>query len=455
MSVLRDGLSAQTGCGVERALSPSLAPMTDRLRHQPAHSAYAVIVTGLIFLLPVLTLNTKIGVGVIEVAVLIGILLSVNVLLREPRALLWPTRYIMGAFAFNLLVAVVSSLRTDFAWSFLDNPIKQVIAILIIVLIVRTKPKADWLWYGLFIGAISTGIVAIYQRFVLHLLRAEGVHMPIMFGDIAMAMALMSLASTQRFNHTRWAAVPYLAFLGGLTGSLLSGSRGGWIALVLCFIPLYNYGKKAMGRKALLIAVTGISLLVAACFIPKLGVQQRFAEAANDIRLYRSGDPVTSVGARFEMWKGALQLFAEHPVSGVGRANFNQGLNDLIDRGKLSPTVSDFHHAHNEMFHALATQGIFGGLALLLLYLTPLMFFSRQLRVDGNHQPFALAGLLLGLSFVDFGLTQVLFAHHVGSAFYALMTGVLAGLCVMIRRDEEDVARLHSVPANLTPAVSH
>jgi O-antigen ligase len=123
-------------------------------------------------------------------------------------------------------------------------------------------------------------------------------------------------------------------------------------------------------------------------------------------------------------------MVAEHPLMGVGRANFNQGLNELIARGEINASVHDFYHAHSEMLHALATEGVCGGLVLAGMYAAPMVFFIRNLRRDGVIQPFALAGLLVVLSFICFGATQVMFAHHVGSAFYALMVCILAGVCV-------------------------
>jgi len=100
--------------------------------------------------------------------------------------------------------------------------------------------------------------------------------------------------------------------------------------------------------------------------------------------------------------------------------------------------MQEFRHAHNEMLNALATEGIIGALVLLMLYAMPFMFFLRILRSgDTTTQPYALAGLLLVVSFADFGLTQVLFAHHVGAAFYVVMLSMLAGLCIVLQRTQK------------------
>lgn len=392
------------------------------------------IFSWIIFLFPSLALTTHFGIGAIEVAVLLGTVVYLKPLARRQAVDLRPARWIVIAFAFSLMVALVSSLAFGFKSSSVDNPVRQFLALTAIGLIVLWRPRAEWFWYGLFAGVAGAAAIALVQRFGLNFDRANGFHQTIMFGDISMAMGLMSLAGLQLFAGTRLAPLPYVAFLAGLTASILSGSRGGWLALVLSFIPLYSYGRRAIGRRILLVAATGLSLLVAACFIPQLKVGARIAEAVADVRQYQSGDPQTSAGLRLEMWKGAWKMFAEHPLAGVGRSNFNPGLRDLIVRKELHPAVADFYHAHNEMLHALATEGIIGGIALFGLYAAPFAFFIRGLRRRDETQPYALAGLLLVLSFIDFGLTQVLFSHHVGTGFYALGIAILAGICIMKQR---------------------
>ena len=389
----------------------------------------------LIFLLPAITLTTKISVGLVEVALLLTAIWYARPLWRQRAMLAGNERLIVSAFLFNLIIAAASLLQTGLDWRFLENPLKMVLATTAIGLIVLLRPPDRTFWFGLFVGTVGAMLFAIYQRFGLSMLRAEGFSMPITFGDIAMSMGLMSLAGIQQFSKTRWQALPYVAFAAGVVASILSGSRGGWLALLLSAVPVYSYGRHAMGRRAVVIIGMCVVLLAAVCVIPQVGVRDRLTDVAKELHQYKNGNPDSSVGARLEMWKGALTLFSEHPVAGIGRANYNRGLNMLVDEGRIDPTMREYYHAHNEFLNALATQGLLGGLALFFLYAAPLYFFTRQLREPGMHRPYALAGVLLVLSFIDFGLTQVMFAHHIGSAFYAVNVCALAGLCLSARYD--------------------
>lgn len=391
-----------------------------------------------IFLLPALALTTGVSVGVTEVALLLASLYYVRPLLRQYRAqpaLFAQARLVVSALLFNLVVAVISLMATGFDARFLENPSKMLLAALATAMILLLRPDPRAFWLGLFVGATGATAFAVYQRFFLMMPRAEGFSMPITFGDLAMAMGLMSLAGVQQFSKTRWKALPYLAFVAGVVASILSGSRGGWLALLLSFMPLYSYGRHALGRRTTVILVTSVGLLGAASVVPQTGVLDRVLDVSKEIHQFNNGNPDSSVGARLEMWKGAWTLFIEQPISGVGRANYNKGLQTLIARGDINPAMRDYQHAHNEMLNALATQGLLGAVALTALYAAPLAFFTRQLRDPGAHRQYALAGVMLILSFIDFGLTQVMFVHHVGSSFYALTVCTLMGLCLQERRN--------------------
>jgi len=303
----------------------------------------------------------------------------------------------------------------------------------LIGLIVFMKPRAEYWWYGLLCGVGGAMIFALYQGVVLHIDRAYGTRQPIIFGNLAMVMGLMSLASIQRFAGTRLTLLPYIAFLAGLATSILSGSRGGWPALILAIVPFYLYRKNLIRHRiATITAMSIASLLIVACFIPQLKIGSRITGLVTDIHQYNQGNVDTSSGARLELWKAALNIFSENPLMGVGRNNFHAKLGELIDHNEIVSSVRIFEHAHNEILNELATGGVPGATLLLFLYIAPLAFFIKILRCShyDNAQPYALAGLLMVLSFIIFGLTEVMFVQHVGAGFYALSIAILAGLCI-------------------------
>lgn len=401
-----------------------------------AYPAEQIIFSSLILLFPLLTLTTSFGVGLAEACLLIGTLVFAKRLWQARQRLFHSTRWIFAAFGIYLGVAVLSIHSFTDELNFLDNPFRQLLAVFAIGLVAYSKPKLDWFWYGVFLGTLGAALFAIYQRFYLHLERAGGYHLVIMFGDIAMALGLMSLAGVQRFAATRLRLLPYFAFLLGIGASLLSESRGGWIALPLAALPFWRREWR-LSRVALLCFVSAAVLLALAALSAEIGVGKRLTMITEELAQYRAGNVDTSIGLRVEMWRGAWHMFLEHPIAGVGRAHFNTGLRELVARGELAAPVAGYYHAHNEFMHALATQGLLGVAALMALYAAPLHFFLRRLRKPAANYPFAVAGVILVASTFLFGLTMVFFAHHVGAGFYAVMLAILCGICIAEETREE------------------
>jgi O-antigen ligase len=89
-------------------------------------------------------------------------------------------------------------------------------------------------------------------------------------------------------------------------------------------------------------------------------------------------------------------------------------------------------HLHNAVLQALVTGGIFGLFAWLGVMLMPLVYFTRRLKAGGAGAPQftpALAGVLVVVSYLCFGLTEVIFWSMKGCLFYALMVFLLVGFC--------------------------
>ncbi len=66
--------------------------------------------------------------------------------------------------------------------------------------------------------------------------------------------------------------------------------------------------------------------------------------------------------------------------------------------------------------------------ALVMLYMVPLkMFASGVVHENLQIRALALAGTLLPVAFIDFGLSQTFLAHNSGAMFYAFWLAVIWG----------------------------
>lgn len=152
------------------------------------------------------------------------------------------------------------------------------------------EPAACHWWLGICAGALGACVVALYDRLVLAQPRAGIEINAIPFGNLALLLGFLSLMAVlwwscrgPRGGRSRW--LLSLALLGALSGflaSLLSGTRGGWVA-VPCLAGLFAFSwwrmpspgvRRLVPWKGL---VTGIGLLLVVVMIPQTGVSGRRA----------------------------------------------------------------------------------------------------------------------------------------------------------------------------------
>src|SRR5690606_1205871 len=93
-----------------------------------------------------------------------------------------------------------------------------------------------------------------------------------------------------------WIPFLLLGAMGGILGSLLSGSRGGWVGMPLIFLVLYRaYGSFMSTRLKALGAFLLVGAAALVYVVPQFGVQQRVNLAISDMQHYKEGNSVTSV----------------------------------------------------------------------------------------------------------------------------------------------------------------
>jgi O-antigen ligase len=393
-----------------------------------------------LFLLPVMALTTSFGLVLAQFAILLGLsLASVRACyVRHFRTI----AAILLAFAGYFLVSLWRYLAYEQGVSTLDGPSRLLFGLSCIGFVVALRPSWRLFCIGLCLGVIGAGLLALVQRLVVGMERVDGyTHHPITFGDLALAMGLLAWCSRAVLRQTRWAVFPWLALAAGMLVSILSASRGGWLALPLVLWPMLRYGIQSDQAKTWLLACLVVMLmLVLAYILPFTGVAHRIAEAVSDVQAYMAhNDATTSVGIRLELWKASWRMFLDHPWVGVGRKEFDVALLQLAQQGFLqqSPALT-YSSSHNDALHFLATGGLLDFSCLLMMYAAPLLFFIRILRqAPSSAQNPALMGLVLVLCFIGFGLTDVMFWLMRPKVFYIMMICTLVGFC-LVEKESHD-----------------
>jgi len=355
------------------------------------------------------------------------LLASLPLLVWKPA---WPSigrddLVLIGVLALFMLVWIAEIVLTGQRSRELDKPSRFLAAILAFVWLLKFPPKAAFVWSGTAIGALGASGLAIWERFFVGVDRASGYTHPIQFGNIAMLLGLLSLAglgwALGRQHRVLWGGLLVAGFFAGFVASVLSGSRGGWVGLPFVFLALYRCYKPWLKPAYLAaVVVAGLVLVLAVYFVPQTGVQVRVVAAVDDIQKHMAGNSDTSVGARFEMWKGATMMIRERPLTGWGSEGYRDRMEQLSDAGSVDPVVNLFDHAHNEFLDVFAKRGILGLLALLVLYFGMLrMFLARANGDDPVKRAIAASGAVLCVAYIDFSLTQSFLSHNSGVMVFA------------------------------------
>jgi O-antigen ligase len=398
--------------------------------------ASTVLIHSLIFLFPFLLLITNFGVGLCSFVFLITAIVYRRqgwpVLVRH----LTEIRGVLVAFSAVLLLAILLGLvNGDGRMRDIEKPLRMLAAVTVTLTVLALRPSRKALWWGMIAGAFAGCLFIAYQRWGMGVDRPGGLINSITFGDIMLCMGLMCLAATLDFAG-RSAVWPALGALAGLTGSIATGTRGGWLAIGFSMLLLVRYGHVLHGRWRKALALLALALVVSTCFIPQTGVRERIDEGISDVTQYFNGGPsYTSVGIRLELWRSALHLIEKRPLLGASIPTVRAEMEQLVAAGRAQPYVLEFDHFHNDILQVLVFGGVAGLLAWGATLVAPFLFFRRQLQAGDHLNAPALAGMLLVLCYFSFGLTEVIFWSMLSNIFYAMMLFLLAGLCLNAKEE--------------------
>lgn len=315
--------------------------------------------------------------------------------------------------------------------SVLNKPLRYGVAVISLLYALRHPPDARWLLAGVAVGAACGGLRALYDVQVLGLERpwftprqtANAIQLGNLSGLMGLMCWLQLLVFWQRW---RWPLRLTLALCCalGLLGSLLSQTRGGWLALALCALVLMVLVAMRLPARR----VWPSSLLLSAVVLA-LGWQmspvlsERLTEAYEEARRFEQdgSSANTSVGHRLDHGQLAWHMGLDRPLTGWGEAGYRAEKERRVAAGQASTATLQYGHSHNEVLDLFAKRGVFAVGALLLLYAVPLvLLWPRKSDPPGSDEALVLRlmGVAVVVGFMGFGLTQVFFAHYNGVVMY-------------------------------------
>lgn len=391
------------------------------------------------------------------VLLLLGALLTLHRWPRQPHS-----AWTWGFAAAMLAMAVLWAAQADPAESFgrADRPVKYTLGAMCLLYVTVFPPKPKALLAGLVLGTVGAGAIAVWQMYGLRAERAWGHTNAIQYGNLALCMAAMlALYAGAVWAQLGWGARALCVFgvLAGLDASVLSQSRGGWLALLLA-LPLLLGWLLLHQRRVFKVASLGVVALVLVLSVTNSGVlQERWDRMEQEVQGYgQRGDAGNSVGQRLEHWRFAWDIARERPMLGWGFAGYMAEKARRANAGQYHPSIIEYKFVHNEFLDQWVKLGVAGPAVLLLFYVLPLAMFAplasrmQHYRRDAGLAAHALALRLCGtcvpILYAGFGLTQVFFAHNSGIMFYIFMLMLLWAALQAVER------QLAGLPAEETLA---
>jgi O-antigen ligase len=388
---------------------------------------YLSFITALLLLFPILINSVKVlGNLILLIFAILGVYIAITekknpFKIKELKIFSW----LMTGYFLVILLSILYADGLNAQFHHMGRKLHFLLAPWIALTILQIDLPLKKLLLSIKVGLIIIGVITMVQ-FYFHL--GDGMRAGMMnsniFSDIAVSMLFLSIV--QVFSETpKERIITFIAALAGIIAILIASSRGSWLSFLILSIVYTGFIYKPFlqnnnirKRIFLLLLVIMFGLIST-----QTDTNKRISQAVIEIQDWHSGDRSnTSNGLRLQIWDASLSAVKQSPWAGYGYRNANKVVSEYATNNKI--TIASKTHLHNEYLTNLASAGIIGLLALLVLLFKPMVIFYQNLKNQDVYY-YALMGVLLCTSYITFGFTHIAFGEEHINAFYILFMGFL------------------------------
>jgi O-antigen ligase len=329
----------------------------------------------------------------------------------------------LSAIVLSLLLT--QAIRGDLSAASYDGPVRLLAALPILIAIYKHRinfPKLLSLVIPLALLGIlifaKLGNHTYGERLTNHYLD------PILWGNFSIILGFMSFASIQSQDHLLLKIYKFSGFALGISMSLMSQSRAGWVAAIIMALVWLAHNRKELTFKKLVV-ITFITLLTPIfLFIFVESFTARVNESITEISGWLNENQTESaVGYRLTMWKITAYIFSQSPWVGYGEFSTMPVTKDsyilsFADAESIKTILCC--GPHNEVAAQSLRSGVFGLLALLATYMIPMYIFLKA-KVSQT----TLMGIMLCTGVFICGLATEMLSLKISYTFYAILTSGL------------------------------
>ena len=216
-----------------------------------------------------------------------------------------------------------------------------------------------------------------------------------------------------------------LSLLSGIFVIVASGTRGAWLSLLLLLAVYFYFFVKQKTKSSKISKIIVVFIIATVLSVGSLNqyVNDRVNLAYTETSNWLSGDKTPgSVSLRFEMYKTAIDNVKDVPFFGHGLRTSNIVVYKNTP-ARFENYVVSFNHLHNAYLTNYFNGGVVLLGALLLLLFVPLRIFIKA-NSQNRENPVFIAGALLTLGYVSYGMVNILFGDVFMNAFYVFFMAI-------------------------------
>ncbi len=324
-----------------------------------------------------------------------------------------------------LSLLLTQAIRGDISAAAYDGPVRLLAALPILIAVYKHRINFPKL-LSLVIPLALLGIL-IFAKLSTHTYgeRLTNHYLdPIFWGNFSIILGFMSFVSIQSQDHLLLKIYKFSGLALGISMSLMSQSRAGWIAAIIMALVWLALNRKELTFKKLVVITFASLLTLVLLFIFVDSFSARVNGAITEISGWLNKTQTESAtGYRLTMWKMTAHLFSQSPWIGYGEF--------LTLPVTKDPYILSFADAesimtiqccgpHNEVAAQTLRSGIFGISALLATYMIPMYIFLRS-KINQS----TVMGMMLCTGVFICGFATEMLGLKISYTFYAILTSGL------------------------------
>lgn len=214
---------------------------------------------------------------------------SARPFLNQASAMLWLAFVLFFAIA---VLTYETGLQTEDGFHFLGRYLRFLFIVPVYLAFRHYLPTAKTVFIGLALGALVSGALSWLQFLHAHgpIRVAATTDLSIIFGDLATTMVLGTVAGFGLLAASRrtWAVpVLVLCLAGGVAASLLSGTRGAWIPLLLLPLGMMMFVARTLKYRHIVFILLAVIAVFSSFYLSaRSGTHERIASIAKNTSNY-------------------------------------------------------------------------------------------------------------------------------------------------------------------------